>query len=631
MARRPRSLDVLSARGRAPARRALRASSRKRGARALVGLVVVRRVLRRDRALRAVARAVRSARDELVGDPQGAVGGALVRHRRARPRRALARHLRRARVAARRRGVGARSRLSLGVPIGLLAGYAGRWPDALISRMTDAMLATPFLILAIALAAFLGPSLTNAMIAIGISATPIFIRLTRAQVLSVKVEDYIEAARAVGNPHLRIALAPHPAQRRAAADRAGHARHRRRGDRRGEPVVPGPRASSRRRRAGAACSTPRRTTSSRRRGWRCGRACRYSCWCCRSICWATGCATRSIRVTLETPAASSRSYFNGRPDHGRGGESVGTRFPRDEIGKGIIMAIEDKSRQQSSYAPTTGTPAGQCATAGTRDDATTRQRSLAPRQGTWLGARDYEGSPFGLMRRLSEDMDRLFHNFGFGGAFSRNAGRPPGSEPARHRFGRRISRCTRREGKIVVQADLPGLRKEDVKARSRTTRSFCPGSAAGNPAQRGRRLLERTLVWQLLSRHPLPDGADAANAKRDVPRRHTAHRVPVTQRQRGRTLSRSRIATRAREARRPIPRRSRAAARAPSSRAGPRRECAGRRERGACAGRPNKSGRTRRPLRHLRVETIRRLLASSRSPLGVLRCFLGLLLGCGKT
>jgi peptide/nickel transport system permease protein len=96
--------------------------------------------------------------------------------------------------------------LSLGVPIGLLAGYVGGWVDALISRITDAMLACPFLILAIALAAFLGPSLTNAMIAIGISATPIFIRLTRAQVLSVKVEDYVEAARAVGNSHLRIAL-----------------------------------------------------------------------------------------------------------------------------------------------------------------------------------------------------------------------------------------------------------------------------------------------------------------------------------------------------------------------------------------------------------------------------------------
>jgi len=96
--------------------------------------------------------------------------------------------------------------LVFGVPIGLAAGYLGGWIDALISRMTDAMLACPFLILAIALAAFLGPSLTNAMIAIGISATPVFIRLTRAQVLHVKVEDYVEAARAVGNSHLRIAL-----------------------------------------------------------------------------------------------------------------------------------------------------------------------------------------------------------------------------------------------------------------------------------------------------------------------------------------------------------------------------------------------------------------------------------------
>ena len=96
--------------------------------------------------------------------------------------------------------------MALGVPIGLLAGYMGGWVDGTISRFTDAMLAVPFLILAIALAAFLGPSLTNAMIAIGVSATPIFIRLTRGQVLSVKVEDFVEAARAVGNPHWRIAL-----------------------------------------------------------------------------------------------------------------------------------------------------------------------------------------------------------------------------------------------------------------------------------------------------------------------------------------------------------------------------------------------------------------------------------------
>ncbi len=96
--------------------------------------------------------------------------------------------------------------LAVGVPIGLLAGYVGGWLDALISRITDAMLACPFLILAIALAAFLGPSLGNVMVAIGITATPIFIRLTRGQVLTTKVEDYIEAARALGNPPLRVAL-----------------------------------------------------------------------------------------------------------------------------------------------------------------------------------------------------------------------------------------------------------------------------------------------------------------------------------------------------------------------------------------------------------------------------------------
>jgi peptide/nickel transport system permease protein len=96
--------------------------------------------------------------------------------------------------------------LSIGVPLGVAAGYLGGATDMVISRLTDAMLACPFLILAIALAAFLGPNLTNAMIAIGIAATPIFIRLTRGQVLAVKVEDYVEAARAVGNPHMRIAM-----------------------------------------------------------------------------------------------------------------------------------------------------------------------------------------------------------------------------------------------------------------------------------------------------------------------------------------------------------------------------------------------------------------------------------------
>lgn len=85
-----------------------------------------------------------------------------------------------------------------GVPLGILAGYLGGWVDQLISRITDALLSLPFLIMAIALAAFLGPSLTNAMIAIGLSAMPIFIRITRGQVLAVKMEDYIEGARSIG-------------------------------------------------------------------------------------------------------------------------------------------------------------------------------------------------------------------------------------------------------------------------------------------------------------------------------------------------------------------------------------------------------------------------------------------------
>lgn len=86
----------------------------------------------------------------------------------------------------------------LGVPLGVLAGYRRGWTDAAISRVTEALLAAPFLILAIALAAFLGPSLSNAMIAIGLSAMPIFIRLARAQTMAVLTEDYVESARAIG-------------------------------------------------------------------------------------------------------------------------------------------------------------------------------------------------------------------------------------------------------------------------------------------------------------------------------------------------------------------------------------------------------------------------------------------------
>jgi peptide/nickel transport system permease protein len=94
----------------------------------------------------------------------------------------------------------------IGVPAGLIAGFAGGIADMLLSRLVDAMLACPFLILAIALAAFLGPDLTNAMIAIGVSTAPRFMRVARAATLDAASNEYVEAARAVGNPAWRVAV-----------------------------------------------------------------------------------------------------------------------------------------------------------------------------------------------------------------------------------------------------------------------------------------------------------------------------------------------------------------------------------------------------------------------------------------
>ncbi|MBD1551473.1 ABC transporter permease [Pseudomonas typographi] len=103
-------------------------------------------------------------------------------------------------------GVSVAIAMVIGVPLGLVAGYFGGKLDAVISRVMEALLACPFLVLAIALGAFLGPSLTNAMIAIGLSAMPIFSRLTRGQVLAIRHEEYLEGARAIGLPDRWIIL-----------------------------------------------------------------------------------------------------------------------------------------------------------------------------------------------------------------------------------------------------------------------------------------------------------------------------------------------------------------------------------------------------------------------------------------
>jgi peptide/nickel transport system permease protein len=88
--------------------------------------------------------------------------------------------------------------LAIGIPIGMVAGYAGGATDAVISRLTDTLLAIPGIMLAIALALFLGGSLFNATLAIAVAATPAFIRLSRARTIQVMAEPYVEAARSVG-------------------------------------------------------------------------------------------------------------------------------------------------------------------------------------------------------------------------------------------------------------------------------------------------------------------------------------------------------------------------------------------------------------------------------------------------
>jgi peptide/nickel transport system permease protein len=94
----------------------------------------------------------------------------------------------------------------IGVPLGLLAGYSGGLFDKVASRFAEAMLAVPFLITAIALAAFLGPSLLNAMLAIGLASAPLLFRLARVQALAVSAGDYVASARASGAGSLRILL-----------------------------------------------------------------------------------------------------------------------------------------------------------------------------------------------------------------------------------------------------------------------------------------------------------------------------------------------------------------------------------------------------------------------------------------
>ena len=95
---------------------------------------------------------------------------------------------------------------SFGVVVGLVAGYLGGWVDEVIMRITDIFFAFPSLILAMSIAGALGPSLVNALIAVGVVSWPIYARLIRGQVIILREQEFVVAAQSIGAPAPRIIL-----------------------------------------------------------------------------------------------------------------------------------------------------------------------------------------------------------------------------------------------------------------------------------------------------------------------------------------------------------------------------------------------------------------------------------------
>ena len=94
----------------------------------------------------------------------------------------------------------------IGTLLGLIAGYYGKWIDVIIMRIMDSFMAFPAILLALLIMSVLGPSLANAIIAVGIIYIPTFARLIRASALSIREKQYMEAARAIGMPNWLIML-----------------------------------------------------------------------------------------------------------------------------------------------------------------------------------------------------------------------------------------------------------------------------------------------------------------------------------------------------------------------------------------------------------------------------------------
>jgi HSP20 family protein len=204
----------------------------------------------------------------------------------------------------------------------------------------------------------------------------------------------------------------------------------------------------------------------------------------------------------------------------------------------INMPADDKTRQQSSYMPSSGGQqgSGQTAVASNEASNTQERRDVATRQGTWLGARDYGGSPFSLMRRLSEDMDRLFENFFPRGTWA--SSRPSGGIDRWSAQWSPHIELYEKEGRLCVEAELPGLRKEDVNAQIEEDHIIISGERKQETQRNegGAYWSERS-YGSFYRAIPLPEGADAENANATFRDGVLRIEMPFKERQRGRKLT----------------------------------------------------------------------------------------------
>jgi HSP20 family protein len=224
------------------------------------------------------------------------------------------------------------------------------------------------------------------------------------------------------------------------------------------------------------------------------------------------------------------------------------------------MANTDRSKQQTSEAPQSGQTTNQ--QGGTRSGQPTAQTgSWEPRQSTdrqsaygrggsnvpaqrgsyepsWYTGLGRGTGPFALMRRLSDEMDRIFESFGVGGPLSRQFGSGLFESPALQTLWAPHIEVRERDGKLMIQADLPGVRKEDVSVQVESDAVILQGERKQETTVDKQGYYHSERSYGSFHRViPLPEGVDTEQAKATFDNGVLQIELPVTQpRQRGRTL-----------------------------------------------------------------------------------------------